>query len=692
VKGIDDIGIRQMTLRWRLGGDRQSTDGAHDLSSPERPPLLRAALIWHLTELSLYPGDTVFYWAEARDTRPSGKPQTAVSDTFWFRIPGFEERYRRMAEQESRTEQTLGAVRDRQGDLQERLESVVKSATGRKELSWEQKQILRDVRDELAAQADSLRQSVRALEQNIERMKQEGTSGEEIAKKIDQVRRAVDDLIAQYGDSLLFNFKDLEKPVSWQDLRKSIERAAMMLPRLGEQLDNVLKFLEMLKQDRKFAELAMRAEQLSKEQAALSSEREAEPSAALSQEKDLLERIRQLSRDVAALPDAESAAAFDGLDSLQSMERLDSLRKAMQAAVAQRMLPQRGTMRRMSGALLSLSQDLMQMMNFNTGARMERERQRLLSLSRDAITLADWQEDLQRDPAAFNDPLALARSQQAIRDALRKARASAESLSMVPPGAMLSIMEGFKKSAKASERVIEMLGSGDGNAAMSQSSASLRSLANSALAVLSEMANSPESQGLGGGCMMPGLRKISGRQAALNGMTSDLLSRLFGEEKGGRAAGNGGGNAQGMDEARREARMAQQAIADELKKLAEKYGSEAGEGLTKKVADLEEEARRLAVMLERPVPEIAGRQDRFLARMLETTLSMHREGEGKDEWKSRTAQKIFREDGGRRTDDFFRDADTFHRLRQRAFQGNFPEGYRAALREYFDALSEKYLK
>jgi hypothetical protein len=78
--------------------------------------------------------------------------------------------------------------------------------------------------------------------------------------------------------------------------------------------------------------------------------------------------------------------------------------------------------------------------------------------------------------------------------------------------------------------------------------------------------------------------------------------------------------------------------------------------------------------------------------MLETTLSMHKEGEGKDEWKSRTAEQTFGEGAERAPGAFYKDIDTFHRLRQKAFLGNFPEGYRNALRVYFDQLSEKYLR
>jgi hypothetical protein len=190
--------------------------------------------------------------------------------------------------------------------------------------------------------------------------------------------------------------------------------------------------------------------------------------------------------------------------------------------------------------------------------------------------------------------------------------------------------------------------------------------------------------------MMPGLRKLSGRQAAINSMTADLLRQMLMGSQGTRPGGEGSG--QETEQARRAAQQAQQAISDQLKELAEQYGKEAGEGMRSRVGDLEEEARRMAALLSRPTSEITERQDRFLARMLETTLSMHRQGEGKEEWKSRTAEKTMSEPAVIYPDKALRDIDAFHLLRQKAFGGNFPEGYRAALRAYFEALSERYLK
>jgi uncharacterized protein YukE len=685
VEGVDDIGIRRLSLKWHASGGQRSDTGGRDLSEAGTPPLIRAAFIWRLTELSLYPGDTVFYWAEITDTKPTGRPQQGFSDTFTFRIPTFEEIHRQVLDQASAAETAIGAVRGRQGELQDRLDHVVKAAAGRRELTWEQKQILRDVRQELEAQADSLRRSLQAVRENIDRMKQEGLAGEELAQKFDKVRSAVDQLVREYGDSLLFSMKDIDKPVSWRDLRQAVEKVNALLPRLGEELDNVLKFLEMLKQDRKLAELAMRAERLSKEQASLQamlSRGGVSDRTATARQKELLDGIRKLSRDIAAWSDAGAAAP----DSLMSKMTVDSLQSAMRSD----MPPSSEAMNRMSAALLSLSQDLLQMMHSHEGMRRERERERLLSLSGGALSLAEWQDELMRDD---RDPAAAALSQQALKDALGKSREAADSLSLLPPQDMAAIAKGFHGAMGASDEVVNALESGGGREAMAGSGAALRSLAGALLSALSNIDKEQQSSCSGGACMIPGLRRLSGRQAAINSMTADLLRRLLrGPEGEGRASGTGNGSAQGAEEARREAQKAQAAIADELRKLSEKYGREAGEGLRGRVGDLEEEARKLAAMLERPAPDITEHQDRFLARMLETSLSLHRRDEGKDEWKSRSAEKIFGAEQGARPGTFFKDADLFHRLRQKAYQGNFPEHYRAALRAYFDALSEKYLK
>ena len=130
---------------------------------------------------------------------------------------------------------------------------------------------------------------------------------------------------------------------------------------------------------------------------------------------------------------------------------------------------------------------------------------------------------------------------------------------------------------------------------------------------------------------MDAMRNLSGRQAAINAATADLLKSLMMGSKG----ESGQQPGQGDQSAREAAQKAQKAIAEELKKLAEKYGKETGDAMKERVEELEKEAQRLAKMLDQPKPEISRHQDRFLSRMLQTTLSMNRQDEGKEERKSK---------------------------------------------------------
>ena len=78
--------------------------------------------------------------------------------------------------------------------------------------------------------------------------------------------------------------------------------------------------------------------------------------------------------------------------------------------------------------------------------------------------------------------------------------------------------------------------------------------------------------------------------------------------------------------------------------------------------------------------------------MLETTLSMHRQDEGKEERKSKSAVTIYSDQTGDAYEGRFDETDTFYKLRMKALDGNFPDSYRQNVQKYFDALGELFLK
>jgi hypothetical protein len=213
------------------------------------------------------------------------------------------------------------------------------------------------------------------------------------------------------------------------------------------------------------------------------------------------------------------------------------------------------------------------------------------------------------------------------------------------------------------------------------------------IGTLLETLNALNSQSAGS-CSSPGgicesLRRLSGKQAAINAATAQLLREMM---QGQQPGGNGSSNAGDIEAARKEAQARQEALAEELKKLAEKFGS-SSEDMMKRVQELEKEARKITRLLNEPKEEVTERQDRFLARMLQSALSLHREEQGKEERKSSRAGIVFTKAVGTLTDSTLNARDAFYKLRRRALQnGNFPPVYRSSINAYFDSLGIRYLK
>lgn len=686
VEGIDDIGIRDMRLQYCRSGFCGEKPQNWNLTDRGKPPVIRKNLVWDLTELSLYPGDTVFYWLRVRDNKPFGNAQIAYSDTLWFRVPSFEEIHKQIARNEQYAEKKLGEVKSRQESISSAVEKLMKSAVGSQELSWDQKRIMEDIQNQMNSQADSLQKALQSLQKSMEALEEDCKMNDELFQKMEQIKKSMEELVKEFGKNPFENNED--KKLSLDDMRQAAGKLQEMLPELSERLEQTLQFLEMLKREKKISDLALRAENLSEEQSKLAfSEQE---TLTKERQQELLDRIDSLSEDVREQFQKEKQPG-------PSSESVDQQSKNMRSQLKKEQTPSSEQMNAMSRELMSLSEQLKSRLNSSMMARMEEDRKLILGMAHDALSLENWQDLLKKQAHGKVDDKETAKAQQALKDGLIKSLARSDSLAMIPPDLVNEITKSYRKAISRAQSVISTMSNSDGTFAMNQSIGALRELANLLLSISSQ--GDSQSGSSGAGSMMAGLRQASGKQAALNSMMGDLLQSLLGQggRQGGSQPGNKPGdgeqvNGEGALEAKNKAREAQKAIAEELKRLADKYGKEAGESMEKRVRELEEEARRLARLLENPPEDIIDQQDRFLSRMLQSTLSLNRKDKGKEEREGSKSKTVFSGPDAPALGNSIRKADTFHILRRRAFEDNYPEEYRSAIREYFDRLGEMYLE
>lgn len=697
VEARDDFGINMLDLMWKKSSDIDDTVYQKNIL-PDRvsEPIIRQQTAWDLLELSLYPGDSVYYWVLTHDNKPLRKPHLVSSDTFFFRLPTFAEIHNRVSQKEEDAAQAMSSVQKLQKEMKERLNSLIRSAEGKESLSWEEKKIIEDIGKNFQQQTDSLQEAVKALQEAVEKMK-ESSANNEIMEKMNELQKAVKELVEEYGDSLLFKNPDNDETLSWRDFKEAVEKMTSLLPQLEERLQNALQYLDMLRKETERAMLAQKAQKLASQQMQIAeSEEKAEKK--MNQQKNFNQETADFLKELNKKITADTASTVT-MEQLPSAHDAASLQESMQQTVSQQNMPSQSSMHRMSAALQSLASELESTLSSAMAAKAMKDRQLLLDIAQNVLHMAQWQEALAEQTAGQKETKTQATEQQALRQALENSLKNLDSLKMVPP----SLIQGIQSSAQSVKKTMNDALQSMGNASessmnMKNAVQGLNGLGQTLLSTSAQMKPSSSSGGQGGGAggMMSGLKKLSAQQAAINAATSEMLKQMLSSSSGNKQPGGQGSGsgqeAQNSEEARQAAQRAQRELADRLKELGEKYQNNSEKSLTRRVKELEEEARRIAEMMKNPTPQISGRQDRFLVRMLQSTLSMHKQDEGKEQRQSKSALTTFSNKQLNTFQESFKESDTFYNIRLKALEGNFPDSYRQQVQEYFDALGELYLK
>lgn len=692
VDAVDDFGIRSLYCQWYHSGSGKLSEKQLPLSSQSSSCNIEYR--WNLKDQNLYPGDTIYYWIRVQDTRPD-RVQEAFSDTFTFRLPGFEEIQQNVEENGEYVSEKISEVHGKQTDMKEKLKKLSKNSGGDQEASWEQKQVMQDVKKEFESQADTLQKALDALQENIAKLRDENVLNDDILKKMEDIEKTLKDLIAQYGDSLL-NMPREDQQFSMDEMKDAVQKTQEMLPELESRLDDTKKFLELLKKDQELAMMATQAEKLAKEQLDLK-EQSASPDFKDNQ-KSLNERVEKFADTVSEKMKGNQQIS-KALDQIRKNNQ--QMKSSMSSADGK---PDNQQMSEVSNSLMDLGSKLRQNMASEKMKQMQKLRVTLLSLATDMFTLTEWNGQIVSQLQSSEDK-EIAMAHQALIQAMHNAQTKIDTLSSVPPQLQVMLRNQFRLLYRESNDALAATGGPDALFGMLSEEQALRQVADAVVSILEQMSSqnsSSMSSNMSG--LMDQLQKLSGKQGAINSAVSQLLRSMMSGSKPGEGEcknGNGnkpGGMSESQAKARQEAENAQRALADQLDELAKKFGggdkSGDGAGMSKRMEELEKEARNLAERLRNPpTADVRDRQDRFLSRMLQSTLSMHKQDEGKEERKSKSAKELFSEDKpGTVLSDTKGNPDAFYSMRRRALESKFPGNYRPAIKTYFDSLGVLYLK
>lgn len=680
-EAVDDFGIRSAALNYFISSDRVkvSTINVSPKKSVER---YQKEYIWDLNKSGLYPGDTLFYFVMVWDNYPYKPLHSAGSDTFFFRIPTFEEISKGILEKEKHAEQLLKHVIDNAGEIRKTTDKVEsESKRGSENPSWEQIQLLDEMKQQAGNLRDSLQNAIDALNQSAEELRKQGGLGNELADKMKQIEEVIKKLAAKYGDSL---FTDIDKnqKITSKQLQEAAEKAKMLLPDLEKALENTLKYLEAMQKDRELAALSMKAENLARQQVALN-ERETDKNVA--QQDQVIRESDALNNDIRNALDQKNNMNVDS-----RLKQIDSLGKEIKNRKKNSSPTVKKAATAMSQSLMSLADELREMMSDAQAIRAEKEIKKVLAIAGMLLSVNDWiEESVRNNP----DDKAVGMHLQVFSDALRKVQGSIDSLELVPPEMLSYMTKQVRTILIELQKIVSTFDQFQAGSLDTVSSLVLV-LANDLMSFASPESQ-PQNSGDGGGDMMSKMRKLSQRQSGVNAATSSMLRSLLENSEGMRpGAGDisSDGERMRVEAARKAAMERQQEIADELEKLQKMYaGDNTNSHIVKRLEELKQEAQRLTEMFKAPSAVLEEKQNVFLNRMLQSALSVNRQDEEKEDRKSESVKTPFFKQRGTAIQ-VPATPDAFYLMKRKALQGNFPETYRSVINAYLDSLGVLYFK
>ena len=257
---------------------------------------------WMLDSLNLNAGDQLQFYLQVVDNDAINKYKSTRSRLFYLNIPNEEEAREKLEESKNNTKEQITDAADDAKELKENIDKLVEQLKGKKELSWQEEQML----ENLMEQKENLEEQIAKLQEEnkmlSEQQKKFESSSPQIEEKQEQLQELLDGLMDDETRELYEELQKLlesyENTESVQDLLQKIQNKEL---NLEQELDRALEFFKQIQYEQKIQEAGEDLNELIEEQEQLTKETEekSQPNDSLAQDQGKLnEKFKEFQENL----------------------------------------------------------------------------------------------------------------------------------------------------------------------------------------------------------------------------------------------------------------------------------------------------------------------------------------------------------------------------------------------------------
>ncbi len=301
----DDYGFSKLVFVHRTANPTDTTRNAlsrAEIALQEGATSQEFYFSFNTAELSLAPGDELSYWFEVSDNDAIHGPKTARSQPFEIKIPTEEQLDSLLTQSQSDVRQSADLQMSELQKLQEEINEMMKRLVDKKELNWQDRKDLEQIRDKQQQVRQMMQQMQRQIQENNRLEQKYREQSEQLMEKQRELDRLMNEVMDEKMKETLAEIDRMMKELDKGKVQQQLDRLKLDNAELEKQLDQNIELMKRLEIEKKVEQTVQKLDRLAQEQRDVSRETEQakgkDKERLQQKQQELGERFQQLKQDI----------------------------------------------------------------------------------------------------------------------------------------------------------------------------------------------------------------------------------------------------------------------------------------------------------------------------------------------------------------------------------------------------------
>jgi hypothetical protein len=269
----DDYGVQRASIFRRLSGDEETfTEIPVSLGEQRNKREVAVAYEWDLSDLKLYPGNSVEYYLQVADNNVVTGPGVTRSRTFRIFVPTVAELYDRAREEEARRGDLFEQAIEESGELRDKMEKITREYVKTEKMEWSQKKEIDNALEKQKAVEEALQDIKRSLDETLRELSENRMTSQQIGEKIEEIRQLLDEIDSEELRRYMEELRDSIEKLSPEDIKQALENIEFNAEDMLKKLERTANLLKELQREQAMEEIVRKSQDLMQSQKELAEE------------------------------------------------------------------------------------------------------------------------------------------------------------------------------------------------------------------------------------------------------------------------------------------------------------------------------------------------------------------------------------------------------------------------------------